>query len=245
MSSHSTVAHEPAAAQQTRGMSDQSFIRFGGLAGILLAVTSWSSVAEYYALVPRAQQLPITDANAYLVSLHADPTGTLIFNGLYALLAFWALIGIVASYYRVRQAGEAWTLFATLVGAVAAVGTIANGIYQLANLRYLGSLATSNPPDALVTTLFNAQPPTNPLGVMTFALTGLWFLVVAVLMLRTDLPKLLAVLGFVAVADLFFGFISALAGDATLPTYAALIAGGVGGPLFWLWYGILLLRHKA
>jgi hypothetical protein len=245
MSGHSSVATDESSAPPARVMSEQSFIRFGGLAGILLAVTSWASVALYYALVPAAQQLPVTDANAYLVSLHADPTGTLIFNGLYALLAFWALIGIVASYYRVREAGEAWAFFATLVGAVAAVGTIANGLYQLANLRYLGSLATSNPPDAVVTTLFNAQPPTNPAGVMTFALTGVWFLVVAVLMLRTRLPKLLAVLGFVAVADLFFGFITSLAGNATLPVYAAVIAGGVGGPIFWLWYGILLLRHKA
>ncbi len=244
MSSHSSLATEPT-TQQARKLSDQSFLWFGGLAGILLAVTSWTSVAEYYALVPTAQQLPVADVNAYLVSLHANPTGTLIFNGLYALLAFLALIGIIASYYRVREAGEAWTFFATIVGAVAAVGTIANGLYQLANLKYLGSLAASNPPDTLVTTLFNAQPATNPFGVMTFALTGVWFLVVAILMLRTTLPKLLAVLGFVAVADLAFGFVTALAGSATLPVYAAVIAGGVGGPIFWLWYGILLLRYKA
>jgi hypothetical protein len=242
MSNHTSVAAEPA-AQKARGISDQSFIWFGGLAGILLAVTSWAAVAEYYALVPTAQQLPVADVNAYLASLHSDPTGTLIFNGLYALLAFWALVGIVASYYRIREAGEAWTFFATLVGVVAAVGTIANGLYQLANLKFLGSIVPSNA--GLATTLYSAQPPTNPFGVMTFALTGVWFLVVAVLMLRTNLPKLLAVLGFVAVADLFFGFITALAGNATLPVYAAVIAGAVGGPIFWLWYGILLMRHKA
>jgi hypothetical protein len=244
MSNHTSVAAE-SPTQQARGVSDQSFIRSGGVAGILLAVTSWTSVALYYALVPAAQQLPVANVNAYLVSLQADPTGTLIFNGLYALLGFWALIGIVASYYRVRAAGEAWTFFATLVGAVAAVGTIANGIYQVANPRYLGALAASNPPGALLTTLFNAQPPTNPYDVMTFALTGVWFPVVAVLMLPTNLPRGLSVLGFVAVADLFFGFITALAGNATLPVYAAVIAGGVGGPIFWLWYGILLLRHKG
>ena len=244
MSNSTSVAAEPA-TPKTRAASDQSFIWFGGLAGVLLAITSWTSVALYYALVPAAQQLPISDVNAYLVSLHANPTGTLLFNGLYALLGFWALIGLIASYYRLREAGEAWTFFATLVAAVASVGTIANGIYQLANLRYLGSLATTNPPDATIVTLFNAQPATNPYGVMTFALTGVWFLVVAVLMLRTNLPKLLAVLGFVAVADLFFGFITSLAGNTTLPVYAAVIAGGVGGPVFWLWYGILLMRHKA
>jgi hypothetical protein len=242
MSGHMSVANEPM-AQPTRGMSDQSFIRFGGLAGVLLAVTSWVSVALYYALVPEAQRLPITDFDAYLISLGIDPKGTLIFNGLYALLGFWALIGIVASYYRVRAAGEAWTFFATLVGAIAAVGTIANGLYQVALLNFMHPFDAKNP--SVLEDLLKAQPPTNPYGLMTFALTGLWFLVVALLMLRTNLPKLLAVLGFVAVADLFVGFITALAGDATVPVYAAAIAGGVGGPVFWLWYGVLLLRHKA
>ena len=80
---------------------------------------------------------------------------------------------------------------------------------------------------------------------MTFALTGLWFLVVATLMLRTNLPRLLAVLGWVLAVDLFFGFITALSGDTIVPVYVAAIAGGVGGPIFWLWYGILLLRYKA
>lgn len=244
MSGHAPVAHEPL-THSTRGMCNHSFIRIGGLAGVLLAVTSWVSVVLYFALVPDAQRLPVANVNAYLVSLHVDPTGTLIFNGLYALLGFWALIGLVASYYRLRAAGEAWAFFATLVAVVASVGTIANGLYQLATLRYLGSLATSNPPDALLVTLFQAQPATNPYDVMTFALTGVWFLVVAVLMLHTNLPKLLAALGFVAMTDLFFGFVTALAGNATLPAYAAVIAGGLGGPIFWLWYGILLLRHRA
>ncbi len=242
MSGHTSVANE-SATRQSRGLSDQSFIRFGGLAGVLLAVTSWVSVALYYALVPEDQQLPIKDFDAYLISIGIDPKGTLIFNGLYALLGFWALIGIVASYYRVRAAGEAWAFFATLVGAIAAVGTIANGLYQVALLNFMHTFDAKNP--SVLEDLLRAQPPTNPYGLMTFALTGLWFLVVAVLMLRTNLPRLLAVLGFVAVADLFFGFITALSGDTTAPVYAAAIAGGVGGPIFWLWYGILLLRYKA
>jgi hypothetical protein len=242
MSGHSSATAEPV-AQKVRGISDQSFIRCGGLASVLLAVTSWIAVAEYYALVPVDQQLPATDVSKYLASLSKDSAGTLIFNGLYALLGFWALVGIIATYYRIREAGEAWTFFATLVGAIAAVGTIANGLYQVASLKFLGALYPAN--GGLATTLFSAQPPTNSFGLMTFALTGVWFLIVAVLMVRTTLPRLLAVLGFVAVADLFLGFITALAGNTTLPVYAAVIAGGVGGPIFWLWYGIVLLRHKA
>lgn len=242
MSSHPSKTNEPA-THRAHGMSDQSFIRVGGLAAILLAVTSWGALALYCALVPEAQRLPIRDFDAYLYSLGLDPQGTLIFNVLYGLLGFWALIGISASYYRVRAAGEAWAFFATLVGALAAVGTMATGLYQVALLRFVGTFDAKNPP--ILVDLLRAQLPTNPYGVMTFALTGLWFLVVATVMLRTNLPRLLVVLGWVLAVDLLFGFITALAGDTIVPVYVAAIAGGVGGPIFWLWYGILLLRYKA
>jgi hypothetical protein len=222
-------------------MNDKSFVRFGGVAGILLAVTSWAAVVAYYALVPPAQQQPVSDVNAYLASLAQNPTGTLVFNGLYALIAFWALFGIVALYYRVRAAGERWAFFATLVGIAASVGTIASGLYQVANLRFVASIFNPASPGAALTA-FSAPSPINPLGVMAFGLTGLWFLVSALLMLRTDLPKLLGYLGLVAFADLAFGFATSVAGNVALSTIAGLIAGAVGGPIFWLWLGVLLQR---
>lgn len=45
----------------------------------------------------------------------------------------------------------------------------------------------------------------------SFGLTGVWFLVTALLMLRGKWPRLLVLLGLTAVADLAVGFIAALA----------------------------------
>ena len=219
---------------------NKAFVKFGGLAGILLAITSWVSVIEYFLLVPAAQQLPIGDVNSYLVSLAQSPTGTLVFNGLYALVAFWALFGIVALYYRLRSVNEGWAFFATLVGLVASVGTIANALYQVAHLQYVALAGDAN----LARVEFLAPSPINPYGIMTFGLTGLWFLIAALLMLRTNVPRLLSYLGLVAFADLAAGFIGSIAGIGILATIAALIAGAVGGPIFWLWLGIVL-RHES
>jgi len=196
-------------------MTDRSFVRFGGLAGILLAATSWLAVVEYYTLAKSG----------------SDVVGLEGFQFLYALIGFWALIGIVAVRERVRSVGESWSFFATLVGAIAAVGTIASGVYAAATLRATGQVA--------------AVDPVSPLGLMTFGLTGVWFLVTALLMWRTDLPKLLTLLGFVAVADLFVGFVASVVPVAPLATLAGVVAGAVGGPLFWLWLGILLRRDPA
>lgn len=225
-------------------MSDRSFVRFGGLAGILLAVTSWVAVVEYYALVPAAQRAPIADREAFARSLGADPTGLVLFNGLLALTALWALFGTVATYHRVRRAGQAWAAFATLVGAIAAAGWFVAGIYDLANAKLVSTYAAASSPglDQALRDLADGPSPVNPLGATTFALTAVWFLIVALLMPRAGLPRPLALLGFVAAGDLAAGFIASLAGADQLAILARIVAGAVGGPLFWLWLGILLWR---
>jgi hypothetical protein len=193
-------------------VDDRSFVRFGGLAAILLALTSWAAVVAYATLVQPG------DARL----------GLQIFQFLYALVAFWALFSIVAVYYRARSAGEAWAFFATLVGVAASVGTMVGAMYEVANLR-------QNPPLAGVS-------PANPLGVMSFGLTGLWFLVANLLLWRTTTPRVLVLLGFVAAADLFAGFVAGLSENGGVAYLAALIAGAVGGPIYWLWLGRRLRR---
>ena len=199
-------------------MTDRSFIRFGGLAGILLAITSWAAVVEYFTGAQGGQDL----------------LGLETFRLLYALVAFWALFGIVAVHWVVRPQGEAWSFFATIVGLIASAGTISASLYYVAATRSaLLANATS------VTTI----APTDPLSVMTFALTGLWFLIANLLLRRTPrIPRLLVVLGFVAVADLFAGFLGALAANDVITMWAAIIAGAVGGPLYWLWLGLTLRK---
>jgi hypothetical protein len=187
-------------------MSDRSFIRAGGFAGVLLALTSWAAVAAFYANL-----------------------GAETFQLLYALIAFWALIGIAAVREVLRPAGQAWSRYATLVGSISAVGTIAGALYEVARIRAGMDLTVPNP--------------ANPLGVMTFGLTAVWFVVAATLLLRTrGIPQLLALLGYVAFADLTVGFLATLLGATQIATYAAIVAGAVGGPIFWLWLGVVLLR---
>src|SRR5919109_5166898 len=100
-------------------VSDRSFIRFGGLAGILLAITSWAAVVVYFAVAQQGQDL----------------VGLETFRLLYALIAFWALFGIVAVHWVVRAQGEAWSFFATIVGMIASAGTITSSLYYVAATR--------------------------------------------------------------------------------------------------------------
>ncbi len=188
-------------------------MRFGGLAGMLLALTSWAAVVAY-----------VTVAKA-----GTDRVGMQVFELLYALVAVWSLFAVVAVHQRTRLTGEAWSLFATLIGVAAGVGTVVAATYEVASVRTNAALSSPSPVD--------------PLHVLTFGLTGLWFLVANLLLRRTATPRVLVLLGFVAAADLFLGFFGALSDSASLVTLASIVAGGVGGPIYWLWLGLDLRRH--
>ena len=196
-------------------MDDRSFVRFGGLAAILLALTSWAAVLAYGVLVQP------DDPEAARIGLQ-------VFQFLYALIAVWALFAIVAVYYRVRPVGEAWAFFATLVGVAASVGTMVAAMYEVANLRQATPLV--------------GVSPANPLNVMTFGLTGLWFFVANRLLWRTTTPRVLVLLGFLTTAVLFVGLVAALSESGGTVYLASVFAAAIGGPIYWLWLGRQLRR---
>ena len=202
-------------------VDDRSFIRFGGLAAILLGLTSWGAVLAYATLAQ-----PVADPQ--LTELGNLRLGMQVFQFLYGLVAFWALFAIVAVYYRVRSVGEAWAFFATLVGVAAAVGTMVAAVYEVANLRT--SPVSVAPSEA------------NPLGLMSFGLTGLWFVIANLLLWRTKVPRVLALLGLVTAAALLWGFVAALSLNGGVVYLATVFAGAIGGPIYWLWLGRQLRR---
>jgi len=202
-------------------VDDRSFMRFGGLAAILLALTSWAAVLTYATLAQPAPDAPPSEFTKLFL-------GRQIFQFLYALIAFWALFAVVAVYYRMRVVGEAWAFFATLIGITASAATMVAAMYDVANFRLDPPLAGASP--------------ANPLGVMSFGLTGLWFLIANLLLWRTSTPRLLVLLGFIAMADLLAGFVGGLSENAGLVYLASVIAGAIGGPIYWLWLGRLLRR---
>jgi hypothetical protein len=199
-------------------VDDRSFVRFGGLAAILLALTSWAAVLAYGVLVQP------DDPEAARIGLQ-------VFQFLYALIAFWALFAIVAVYYRVRAVGEAWAFFATVVGVAASVGTMVAAMYEVANLRQAPPLV--------------GPSPANPLNVMTFGLTGLWFFVANRLLWRTTtprVPRVLVLLGFLTAAVLFLGLVAGLSENGGTVYLASVFAAAIGGPIYWLWLGRQLRR---
>lgn len=224
-------------------MNDRSFMRLGGILGILIAVDSLLAVLVYFLLVPAAQRLiPFQGADAFLASLAANPGALQLYSFLYALLPVLNLLPITAVYFRLRHTSETWSLFALLLGMIGAFFWMVYGFQQMEQYRYLAALYPTNP--TLATALFDAPQILNPFNGVAGGFISFWFLLTGLLLLKTDASKLLAAVAFIAFADLFVGFIAPLAGLPEVANYTAGIAGAVGGPLFWILAGLDLLKHS-
>lgn len=161
-----------------------------------------------------------------------------MFGLLVALAAAWSLFAIVAVHWTFRGLGEAWSFFAMLVGLAAAFATMTAALFPIAFTRAV-----------LGRPLDPAQPfpvsvaATDPLGVMSLGATGLYLLILALLLWRGGMPRRLAALALIGGAALVAGFFAALGAQASAVTLADVIGAAVAAPLFWIWIGVLLRRR--
>lgn len=144
-------------------MNDRSFMRLGGILGILIAVDALLAVVVYFTLVPAAQRLlPFAGAEAFLASLAQNPGPIQLYYLLYALNPVLNLLPIMAIYFRLRHTSETWSLFALFIGMIGAFFWMVFGFQQLEQFRYLSAVYAVNPEFALLQ--FNAPQILNPLN---------------------------------------------------------------------------------
>ena len=223
-------------------MNDRSFMRLGGFLGIAIAVDALLAVLVYFTMVPEAQRLiPYAGAQAFLSSLAQNSGPLQLYYLLYALNPVLNLLPIVAIYFRLRHTSETWSLFALLLGMIGAFFWMVFGFQQMEQFRFLATLYTLNPQAALLQ--FEAPQILNPFNGVAGGFISLWFLLTGLMLLKTDANKLLAIVSFVAFADLLVGFLAPLAGFPEVARYTAGIAGAIGGPAFWILAGLDLLKH--
>lgn len=223
-------------------MNDRSFLRLGGILGIAIAIDALLAVAVYFLLVPAAQRLiPFAGAEAFLASLAQNPGPLQLYYLLYALNPVLNLLPIMAIYFRLRHTSETWSLFALFIGMIGAFFWMVFGFQQLEQFRYLAALYPVN--SEMATLLFNAPATLNPFNGIAGGFISVWFLLTGLMLLRTDANKLLAIVSFVAFADLLVGFLAPLAGFPQVANFTAGIAGAIGGPAFWILAGLDLLKH--
>jgi hypothetical protein len=150
---------------------------------------------------------------------------------------------LTAIYFRVRETDAAFSLWALLLGVVAALGSAAHGMYDLATALTPGLAASAQ----------NVPSQIDARGFLTFGLSGLALFIFSLLIVRGGrLPRGLGYLGVVLGLLLIEIFLARLIvidttttlGLATIVGPAA-IAGLLLNPIFNLWLGISLLRRAG
>jgi hypothetical protein len=149
--------------------------------------------------------------------------------------ALLSTVVFVALYGRLHLIDPLASLWVTLLGFAAAVGSAMHGAYDL------GVLVKT--PEAFSTDLPN---PTDPRGLATFALGGVTILLFSWLMSRTaDFPETLVRIGYGAAALLlvtYLGRLIILNPKNPLIAGGAALAGFVFSPVWYAWVGSLLLH---
>jgi hypothetical protein len=142
-------------------------------------------------------------------------------------------------YERVRPAGPMLARWALALGLAGALGAALHGGYDLAN--------AINPPASDPIALANLPSPIDPRGLLTFGVSGLAALAVAVLIRRgATLPRGLGTLGLVAgvlLVATYLGRLIILTPTNPLVAGPAALVGLIVNPAWYIWLGLSLRRH--
>ena len=200
--------------------SSASFARLGGYAALFAALGS---------LLYSVAFVILKNVVAYSVAL--------VVGGIVTTAVLTAI------YFRVRETDAAFSLWALLLGVVAALGSAAHGMYDLATALTPGLAASTQ----------NVPSQIDSRGFLTFGLSGLALFIFSLQIVRGGrLPRGLGYLGVVLGLLLIEIFLARLIvidttttlGLATIVRPAA-IAGLLLNPIFNLWLGISLLRRAG
>ena len=198
-----------------------SFERFAGIGGIITGIFSLLYAVFFL-----------------LVSGHLHDLLPPIFLGVGGLLATAVMVAV---YGRVRDAEPGFALWALLLGATSGVGTAVSSAYSLANV-VSGITLTADQKK------FPNQA--DPRGFLTFGLTGVAFLVIAWLIVRSGrLPRGLGYLGYANGVLILALYLGTLLTSNDTKSLFILVPGGLASliatPVWYLWIGSALARSRA
>jgi hypothetical protein len=235
-------------------VKDTSLSRIGGLSGFVVALLSIVYAVAYLFITPAVQRGG--DLAAFYSSFAADPTGRQLANLCFVLSGILGPFVVVGVSERLRGLSEGWSRWILVMGTLAVVATGLHGFYNLivtpihANLYNGGDAATR----AAITVARSAPLPTDPVEFFTFGVTGLWALVVGLLILRgtgtsasweQSLPRWLGYVSVVAGVDMLALFFADVAGASTLILLTGGPASLILGPAMWAGFGRVLLREAS
>jgi hypothetical protein len=207
--------HGARGAQGSNDAGDAAMARLGGYAAIASAIP---------ALVYAVGFVFLNDARVFSPALLA---GGLL-----------SAITLAAVYERVRRGASDPALLGLLLGFAGAVGAIAHGGYDLANVLHAPTVVDPGLPF-----------PVDPRGLLTVGLSGLCVLVLSWSALPgSTVPRNLAWLGALLGALLivvYLGRLIVLVANSLLILVPAGVAAIVVSPAWFAWIGRELLRRSS
>jgi hypothetical protein len=227
-------------------MKDNSVAKLGGTCAILVGV-SYLVVGVTFLMLPVEQQAPSASAVAeFLESVAADSNVLQIQSWAFALGALLAIAVVTAVSDLVRSANEGlvrWTSTLAIIGftVVALLFLITQD--HLPKLAAAYVQADRSTQLALEGAGFMNIDPDSWMG---FGTVGLWFLVVNWLaMSGGQLPRSLTYIGLATGIAYALVVAGNVLSSTVLISIAAGLGGGILGPIWYIWTGVILRRTST
>jgi hypothetical protein len=226
-------------------MNDRSFQKLAAAAAMIVGVTSLLYGGLFLTIFPAAQR---SGAPGSLQSFNESPAPLAILSILLALGGIASTAAVVGVYRAVREGNSGLALWSFGIGTAYGVLTALQAAYQYFVANALSAFfARPNPAvsadavRAAAAVVADLPSPVNTYGFSKFFLSGLWLLIVGVLMLRTNyFPRALGYLAIGAGVGVILLFIGQATNSLSLVLATGVPGSAIVGPIFWLWTGYTL-----
>ncbi|HKX20020.1 MAG TPA: hypothetical protein VJT33_18610 [bacterium] len=178
-------------------------------------------------------------AAAFLIVARISPEAGRFWSALFLMLGGLLSTGaLTALYERLRgTGGEGLSLWALLLGVAGVMGAAIHGGYDM---------ASAVQPTAQTAAPADAPSPVDPRGLLTFAVTGLAFVIFGALISGGGpLPRGLGSLAYVQGAlliILYLGRLTVLVPSSPVIVIPAIVSGFITGPAWYVRLGLALRR---
>lgn len=225
-------------------MKDNTTRRLGGTCSILVGI-SYLVLGIAHLVSPAEQKFgPLS---VFYASYAQNPTFALIQYWSIVLGALLAIAVVPAVSQIVQAANEGWVRWTS---HLAIIGFAVTALDYFRPIAVMSARATAFVNGDAVTKAGMLVPGSfaglDPDHWMSFGAVGFWVFVVSLLAIKSTLwPRMLAYVGILA-ALAYWLAVAGFALDAgVLVTVGAVAGGGILGPIWYIWLGLMLRREPA
>lgn len=223
-------------------MEKNNLYSVGGFLSVLVGL-SYLALGITFFITPVEQLQP--DVGIFMESMAENPTARVLNYISWAMVSIFALGAVPAISERVRQGYEGWIKWTSMLAILGfSVVAVANLKAMLIKPLMADAYVSGDPMFKTIIPTIDPWLLLDPQGWLGGVGVGLWILVVSLIGFKKGISKVLNIVGILGAVSLFLGVIGTVLQNPLLNGVASGVGGLICGPIWFIWFGLLLIKQK-